>query len=316
MKTCCIILTYQNRYKFLIKVVKRVVSENISKIIIIDNNSNPSSKVKIQELSKFYSCVEVIHFKRNMGTAYAIKYALKIVKKIKNISFVWILDDDNLPKIGSKKLLIKYFNNLKKNFNYVFTPIRYRLPQYQKYLKGNYNFKFYENNFIKFNFLRAILKFFAIKKKTKTLNKYQVKTAPYGGLFFHKSLLNKVGYPNVKMNTYSDDLEYTFRMSKKKCRILLCKSYLVYDIDKTFGEKNYFQKNFNEKKIYLQLRNHTFFSRRFITNLFIYKANMYFFIVYFIIKNFYNVIDPIFFFKRVCIILKAINDGNKFLKND
>ena len=135
--------------------------------------------------------------------------------------------------------------------------------------------------------------------------------APYGGLFFHKSLLDNIGFPNVKFNTYGDDYEFTLRMIKNNYKIYLCKNYFVEDIDKTFGHNDYFNKNTNEKKIYFQIRNHTSISKKFITNILFYRANMFIFIFYILMRNVFKIVRPLVFFRRVNIILKAIIDGNK-----
>jgi hypothetical protein len=228
----------------------------------------------------------------------------------KKTDYIWILDDDNLPTKNSANFLIKKFETLNGGKKKVLTPVRYNLKQYQEYLKGYYDFKFYENNFIKFNFMRNLIKIF-YKKKNSVKDVHALQMAPYGGLFFHKSLIGNVGLPNKNFYTYADDYEYTWRMTKKKYQLLLCKDYLVEDIDKTFGVGRYFEKDSDKKKIYFQVRNHTFLSRKFVKNIFYYKFNMYIFIVYTILKNLFKVSTPVFFYKRILLILHAIKNGNK-----
>jgi hypothetical protein len=75
-------------------------------------------------------------------------------------------------------------------------------------------------------------------------------------------------------------------------------------------EKNYFSKEIDEKKIFFQIRNHTHFSRNFITNKIIYCSNMYIYLFYFILRNFFSTSDKKFFFKRLYLILKAVRSGN------
>lgn len=313
MKICCIITTYDNRSNFVVKIVKRLISEKISKIIILNNNSCHVSKQKLDKLSEIYPLIDLINFKKNIGTAKAIKFGLKKASSSKDIDFIWILDDDNLPKKNTVKYLLGNYLIAKKNYTKVFTPIRYNLEQYKRYLKGYYDFKFYENNFIKFNIIKNFLNLL-FKKKLKVKKVEKIQMAPYGGLFFHKSLIDTVGFPNTKFVTYGDDYDYTYRMTKKKFSILIDKKYLVKDLSPTFGSKSYFDKEIHEKKIYYQLRNHTYISKKFITNKLYYNINMCLFIIYLVTINILNIFNPFFFQKRLRLILKAIRDGNS-IKN-
>ena len=310
MNIFCIVTTYKNRYNFLKKVINRLVAEKIYRILIIDNNASPDFKKKLKILKRKNPEIELLIFDNNQGTAKAISDGLEMAMNSKKVDYIWILDDDNLPSENSARFLIKKFTTLRGGRKKVLTPIRYKLKQYQEYLEGYYNFKFYENNFIKFNFINNLIRTFH-KKKYFVKDVATIQMAPYGGLFFHKSLVKNVGLPNQKFHTYGDDYEYTLRMTKKRYQILLCKDYLIKDIDKTFGVSRYFEKDTDEKKMYLQIRNHTFLSRSFIKNLFFYKTNMYIFIIYMVLKNIFRVTDPIFFYKRVVLILEAIKHGDK-----
>jgi len=99
-------------------------------------------------------------------------------------------------------------------------------------------------------------------------------------------------------------------MTKKKFSILIDKKYLVEDLSPTFGSKSYFDKEIHEKKIYYQLRNHTYISKKFITKKLYYNINMCLFIIYLVTINISNIFKPFFFQKRLRLILKAIRDGN------
>ena len=119
-----------------------------------------------------------------------------------------------------------------------------------------------------------------------------------------------MGYTKTNFFLYADDFDFTLRMTRNNFNIYYSKDYLIKDLDKTLDEKNYFSKETDEKKIFFQIRNHTYFSRNFITNKIIYYSNMYIYLFYFILRNFFTTSDKKFFFKRLYLILKAVRSGN------
>jgi GT2 family glycosyltransferase len=137
-----------------------------------------------------------------------------------------------------------------------------------------------------------------------------MQVAPYGGLFFNKKILKTVGYPKTKFFLYADDFDFTLRMRRNKFNVYFCKDYLIKDLDKSLDSNNYFSKKIDDKKIFFQLRNHTYFNRNFITNKFAYYCNMYIFLFYFIIINFFITNDKKFFFKRLFLIIKSVKSGS------
>lgn len=310
MNIIAIITTYGNRFHFLNKVINRLLKEKIKKLLIISNGSNEHIKKLILNTNKNKK-IKLIILKKNYGSAFAIKKGLKYSLK-SNFKFILLLDDDNLPALGFKKILEKKYQQYGNSYKNIFSPNRYKLKYYKNLQSKNRPFFFLNNNFIKFNFLQIIFhfikKFFIQKEKLKKDILMQV--APYGGLFFNKEVIKRSGYPNTNFFLYADDFDFTLRMTKNCFNIYYSKDYLIEDLDTTLDENNYFSKKIDEKKIFFQVRNHTYFSRNFITNKIIYYSNMYIFLFYFILKNFFTITDKKFFFKRLYLILKAVRTGN------
>lgn len=312
MNILCIIVTYGNRFRYLKKVVERVLKEKIKDILIISNGSHEISTKLILDLKKKNKNIKLIILNKNYGSALAVKKGLIYAKKI-NSKFILLLDDDNLPVQGFKKVLIKKYKQYGNSYKNIFSPNRYKLAYYKNLKFKNNSFFFLKNNFIKFNFLSIVIyfikKIFIKKKKLK--NNILMQVAPYGGLFFNKDVLKHVGYPKISFFSYADDFDFTLRMTQNSFNIYYLKEYLIRDLELTLDEVSYFSEKVDEKKIFLQLRNHTYFSRNFITNKIIYYCNMYIFLFYFILKNFCITNNKKFFFKRLYLILKAVRSGNR-----
>lgn len=311
MNILAIIVTYGNRFHYLNQVVKRLLDEEIKKIIIISNGSDEITKKLIFDLKKKNKKIKLIILKKNYGSAFAIKKGL--ISALKTYyKFILLLDDDNLPASGSVKILEKEYRKHGNSYKNIFSPNRYKLKYYNNLQFKNNSFQFLNNNFIKFNFLHIV--YFFIKsifsKSVKIKKKILMQVAPYGGLFFNKKIIKIIGYPNTDFFLYADDFDFTLRMTRSNFNIYYCKDYLIKDLDKTLDENNYFSKKINEKKIFFQVRNHTYFSRNFINNKFAYYSNMCIFLFYFILRNFIITTDKFFFFKRLYLIIKAIKSGN------
>ena len=310
MNIIAIITTYGNRFHFLNKVINRLLKEKIKKLLIISNGSNEHTKKLILNTNKNKK-IKLIILKKNYGSAFAIKKGLKYSLK-SNFKFILLLDDDNLPALGFKKILERKYQQYGNSFKNIFSPNRYKLKYYKNLQSKNNQFFFFNNNFIKFNFLQIIFHFIKklFIKKEKLKKNILMQVAPYGGLFFNKEVIKSVGYPKTNFFSYADDFDFTLRMTRNNFNIYYCKDYLIEDLDKTLDENNYFSKKIDEKKIFFQIRNHTHFNRNFITNKIIYYSNMFIFLFYFALRNFFIIKDKIFFFKRLYLINKAVKSGD------
>ena len=310
MNIIAIITTYGNRFHFLNKVINRLLKEKIKKLLIISNGSNEHTKKLILNTNSNKK-IKLIILKKNYGSAFAIKKGLKYSLK-SNFKFILLLDDDNLPALGFKKILERKYQQYGNSFKNIFSPNRYKLKYYKNLQSKNNQFFFFNNNFIKFNFLQIIFHFIKklFIKKEKLKKNILMQVAPYGGLFFNKEVIKSVGYPKTNFFSYADDFDFTLRMTRNNFNIYYCKDYLIEDLDKTLDENNYFSKKIDEKKIFFQIRNHTHFNRNFITNKIIYYSNMFIFLFYFALRNFFIIKDKNFFFKRLYLIIKAVKSGD------
>jgi len=149
----------------------------------------------------------------------------------------------------------------------------------------------------------------SIFKENPTIKSGKVAVAPYGGMFFHKNLIDTIAYPREEFFVYSDDHEWSYRITKNKGTIYLVLNSEIKDIDISW--------NVNKKesvfsviskgepfRVYYSVRNRVYFDLKYLVkNKFIYKINMYLFII--ILQFFRNRSN----LKRYKVFKKAINDG-------
>jgi len=331
---CVVTVTYGDRWEFLEKVIKAVVSyHNVLEIIVIDN----ASKFKIEEKCKEISeKINVIRFERNTGSAIGFNKGIEIACT-GNAEFIWLLDDDNMPEEQGVNYLVNNYRKIENetgvNGGLALLSLREDRKEYVMSAEKGNAFPFFpkENSFLGVHFKDITYKVFkkitshlkrntAEKSLKKNLSTVKVPVAPYGGLFFQKDLIKEIGLPNKDFYLYADDHEFSYRITRFKKGIFLIPDSKIIDLEKSwFLAKNqgfllsliHSQSSF---RIYYSVRNRIYFERKdLVTNKFIYNINKFLFL--FIL----NSLSLIFKKKqRRELIISAIQDAesNRMGVND
>lgn len=288
MQITVIVVTYSDRFHFLKQVLDSCFISGVQKAVVIDNNSHENSKNQLREYSKgFVGKIDIIWNDSNLGSAKAFKQGMKRAYELKN-DFIWLLDDDNKPQHGSLDKLIQYWNNKPKG---VVALLSYRpdRPQYkQAVIENNSDLVLSsKNSFSGFHLSDKIIKSFK-NKKSKNLDVMHgpVAYAPYGGMFFRKSILDKIGYPDETFFLYSDDHEWSYRITKLNKKIYLVLDSLLEDIDTSWAVKDDHSNTFEKIKkapplrVYYTIRNRILFEKKYlISNKIVYKFNQLLFTI-------------------------------------
>ena len=284
-KICVVIVTYGNRAHLACQVIEQCFREKIKKVIVINNNSDKQSKNKITALSSLHTNkLKIISLKENSGSAGGFKKGLQEFYKENAFEYVLLLDDDNLPDTTTIYKLLKNFLSLsccnkltavhafrKANDINTSTQIEsYILPRMSTFNK---------NSFLGFNLsniFRKILPIFYTKRICTILNsnkEISLNSAPFGTLFFHKSLLDKIGYPKEELYLYMDDVEFTNRIKKNNGEIYLIPNAIVHEIDKSTWNPSHrffnvfmYLENTSLPKVFFAIRNTIFFEHHIINN--------------------------------------------------
>ncbi len=284
--TYVVIVTYGDRRLYLEKVLNYFTGYNSLQIVIVNNNSDYS--VDDLNLGLKNSNVFIINSAENKGSAWGYKTGIQHASKHENCDTIWLLDDDNLPENGTYEKLNQEFylkqqqfpkNNfalmaLRADRKYLTNvasgePVKWNFPQPNAFL-----------GFHIFNLHFLILRKFAGIKPENNSQTINIPCAPYGGLFFHKDLVNQIGLPDERFFVYADDFEFTYRINEARGAIFLVKDAIVIDLEKTWQIKKYkklFHSNAIESetnKVYYATRNFVYFqNKHLIRNKFIFNLN-------------------------------------------
>jgi len=235
-------VTYGNRIEYLSKLISGLDSEVVKLICVIVNGSPKRLFKNLSRIKK----VKFIFNNENLGSAKGFKQGIKFLKSSSDIDFLWLMDDDNLPKPNALKNLIKFhksctFNN-EKDALLSYRPDR---PNFLEAVKTN-------NGSIMLKGKNSALGFslFGNNDNFSDYRKKGLKVTPYGGFFFNKNLIERIGYPDEKYFLYGDDYDFTIRVSKNGGKILLVEDSVINDLETSFHIKN------DKRNTFLKTRYH------------------------------------------------------------
>jgi GT2 family glycosyltransferase len=324
-KIFVVTVTYGNRFHLLKQVIDAAWEEGVHKVIVVDNNSVPESREKLREYEKLLGSqkIKVLYLDDNYGSAGGFKKGLEEAYNDPECEFIWLLDDDNKPMNNALRVLLDFWYSLEikdkqeKVALLSFRPIREYLC-IESILKNKPELVWgWKNSFFGFHIknLPAKIKKYLhrlLNLKNKEINlKYgTIPSAPYGGLFIHKNILDIIGFPNEKFYLYSDDTEWTYRITKIDGKIYLILESIIDDLELswTISDKKRLTKihmlGKDKARFYYATRNSVFLEiNNLVDNKIIYFINM----ISYILLAF--IFDRSISFIRIAI--KAIKDGYK-----
>lgn len=280
---CAVIVTYANRADFVVKVVNSTKKAGIKKFVIVDNNSSKESKHKLRSLIRNNKSIKLISFDKNLGSSGGFKKGLIEAEKMQDVDFIFCLDDDNLVE---NDIISKLMDFWQSTNNEVLFCLRYYNLDFLKKTNKELDIKRLEKDMLNLNSycyfsidkLISMIKNKFVKKVANNKKFYKVPCGAYGGLFMHKSILKKVGYPDSNFWVYFDDIEFTYRMFKAGIPMFLLSDCRIKDLETSVTNadvKSYFNikpifeniKNMSNSKRFFGYRNRVYLEKKYlITN--------------------------------------------------
>jgi GT2 family glycosyltransferase len=298
---CAITVTYASRFRLLHKTISALLDQGIGRILIVDNACHPDSRGRLERLRADHGRqMTVMTFGRSLGTAGAFSRALAYARgQVPECSHLWLLDDDLRPKAGALQKLLDYWQAstlADKRCRLCLAANRdsgaiYREAVFQRSPRlvlgpANGFWGFHCNNLLLKTAGR--LRRRKARPEAECMAAGELAVAPYGGLFFHKDLLEITGYPREDYFLYVDDYDFTYRITQAKGSIQLVLASQLEDLQPTWetgakGPHIWVLAGSREfKRIYYSARNLSHFLRqRNMTSIGSYLFNMTVFLALF-----------------------------------
>ena len=198
-KTYAVIVVTYNRKELLKENIECLLAQRsvIPHIIIIDNHSTDGTKEYIAD----YIAEEKIEYcdtGSNLGGAGGFSFGIKYAAE-KNYDYIWVMDDDCMPTENALEEFIKADKELKGQYGFLSSKVLWK-----------------DGSICTMNLQRKTL--------TKNLESFdnnlnQVVMASFVSLFLKREIVVEMGLPIKEFFIWTDDWEYTRRISLSADRL-------------------------------------------------------------------------------------------------
>ena len=196
-KVMAVVVTY-NRKELLKECINALLKQDYDNcnVLVVDNASTDGTKEYIAKELK-NKRVHYVNTGANLGGAGGFNYGIKEAYKI-GCDFIWIMDDDCIVHNDSLTKLLDADKKLNGDYGFLSSKVLWK-----------------DNTICKMNIQKT--------KMTKWLKDYDTNYQPivlasFVSLFLKKEVVEEFGLPIKEFFIWTDDWEYTRRISKnKKC---------------------------------------------------------------------------------------------------
>lgn len=243
-----ITVTY-NDAKYLEKCIKGLYSQTykLNKIIIVDNNSNKENKQRIN--SFLGDNIEVLSLTENFGGAGGFEKGMKYARDKYDPDWYWLMDADAYPENNCLEKLLLCKNSF-KNVG-ILAPLIYGVDLHE--------YQLYHHKKV-VSFLARDISIYKCYEDIPELS--LIEADAFVGPLVSKSAVCNLGIANGSFFIYGDDLEYTYRISRK-FPVVLVKNAIINHRDQPVKGV---QTPYNWWKDYYMYRNRIVFIKKYATN--------------------------------------------------
>jgi len=270
-----ITVTYGARWSLLEKVLHAAKSQGIDRAIVVENGTSEP----IEELAResFGAFVDVVRLERNTGSAGGFKTGMRYALE-HGAEFILLLDDDNQMQPGCLTALVAMY----RRHSHIVPHYKLAVLAYRADRQADVAAKVPANGmeddraaFFGFNLRDLPFKLFRRTRwgrnwiaRRAIAESVLVATAPYSGMYFHRSMLEFIGLPDERFLLYADDTDFSFRLTRAAGRIVLASDARLTDLDASWNVRSRFGNTFDallmgdgDVRAYYSTRNNAYFER-------------------------------------------------------
>lgn len=228
MDIVAVVVTY-NRKKLLKECLESLLEQTIKldKIIVIDNNSNDNTfeYLKEQDILK-NRCIYYKKLDKNIGGAGGFYEGIKLSQQF-NPKWIWIMDDDTIPKSDCLEKLINAKNVISEKISYLASSIYGMNNEFMNV--PNINTDKSESGYPNwYKYLSSGI--------------VRIKEATFVSLLINNEAVKKIGLPMRDYFIWGDDTEYTLRLTKYYGNAYLVGNSIAIHKEKFLSSYHYMKK--------------------------------------------------------------------------
>lgn len=281
-----VIVTY-NRKELLKECIQALINQKGQNcdVLVIDNKSTDGTYEYIKKLVDMKTVIYE-NTGENLGGAGGFNYGIKKAYSL-GYKYIWVMDDDCIVHKNTLEEFIKADKELKENYGFLSSKVLWK-----------------DEKICKMNIQRKTL-LTSVKNFQKNIE--PITMASFVSLFIKSSVIKEVGLPIKEFFIWTDDWEYTRRISRKYNCYLVDKSVVTHKSKSNMGADII---NDSEDR----LDRYKYIYRN---DVYLYRREGIKGWLYIILRNLYHIIRILTSkatekYKRINVIIRATNEGKKF----
>ena len=214
-KVIAVVVTY-NRKELLRECIDALLNQNYNNcdVLIVDNASTDGTKEYISDLLNKFNKITYINTGSNLGGAGGFNFGIREAYKM-GCDFVWLMDDDCIVHNDTLLKLIEADKKLEGNYGFLSSKVLWR-----------------DNSICKMNIPKRT---FSSWLKNYENNYQKIAMASFVSLFIKSDIIEEFGLPIKEFFIWTDDWEYTRRISRKYSCYYISTSVVTHKSKQNIG---------------------------------------------------------------------------------
>lgn len=217
-KVAAIVVTY-NRIDLLKQCIEALQAQTKPcDILIVDNASIDGTQKYVESLASKFENIKYRNTGANIGGAGGFNFGMKWAVQ-EGYDYLWVMDDDCLPKVNALEELVRADNILEGNYGWLASAVLWKDGRECKMNRPKLKKSYYDYlEYMQYGLVQA-------------------EHATFVSVFFRCEVVKKVGLPIKDFFIWGDDIEYTRRISvrnKMPC-FVVGKSQVIHAMKENNG---------------------------------------------------------------------------------
>lgn len=245
-------VTYAARWDLLRQALASAQREGLDRAVVVDNGS--SQDIAALAGAEFGAFVDVVTLGRNTGSAGGFKAGMQRALAL-GASYLLLLDDDNEMQSGClAALAAAHRESLALAPQDKLALLAYRADRQTDAAANIRSSGMHGNRAAFFGFHLADVPFKLFRRtpwgrrwiaSRPVLRRVVVDTAPYSGMYFHRSVPQALGLPDERFLLYADDTDFSWRLTRAGGAIVLATDACLRDLELSWNVKKRFGNTFD-----------------------------------------------------------------------
>lgn len=319
--TCAVVVTYGNRLAFVDQVLRAAFQTGVGHVVLVDNGTVPAVAENLKTIAAAWGAerVTTVRLERNGGSAEGFAAGIAAAAQRMQTRHIWTLDDDTVPDPEALKALARTWRLMGEKPSCCLASFREDKRTYVKLVENNKPNAIQPNSFFGFSVQAPFQKKRVALWREGGLECRDMEMGAYGGLWFHKEWVQRIGLPDARFFLYFDDYDYTLRITRHGGALWMCRNSVLSDLEQSWTQTPsclhpWLQGQQGMLRPYFALRNRVFIEQNSINCKSIYNLNMILFLLVKVLCRtprsvLYHALHPVKMTHRWRILVGAIRNG-------